>query len=337
MNSFQIPYQVQDTKGLELVLQSLVDAQNSNTVGGSINEIGGIIAFGGTIAPTGWLLCDGSAISRTTFSALFAVLGTAFGAGDGSTTFNLPNLKGRVPVGLDGSQVEFDQMGETGGAKTHTLVIGEIPSHSHIEKFSSGANNGVTGIGQTLNQSAVPGINSSYTTDVAGGGGAHNNLQPYQVVNYIIRYALPTKSGNLSTDLKIAFSGYGAGTQTLTANTWSKVSLSLEDYDLGNNFDTTNYRFLAPANGIYHFSGRWYNTTGGSFSRIIALFKNGSEVKRGSWLQGSSNYQAPVLATDLKLQVGDYIELYAYVENVNSVLAHSISETFLTGHLITTT
>jgi len=89
---------------------------------------------------------------------------------------------GRVLVGVDTGQTEFDTLGETGGAKTHTLSTGEIPSHSHLEKFSSGANNGVTGIAQTANQSSVPGINSAYTTDVSGGGGAHNNLQPYITV-----------------------------------------------------------------------------------------------------------------------------------------------------------
>lgn len=68
--------------------------------------------------PSGWLLCDGSAVSRTTYAALFALLGTAYGAGDGSTTFNLPNAKGRVLVGQDAAQVEFDTIGETGGAKT---------------------------------------------------------------------------------------------------------------------------------------------------------------------------------------------------------------------------
>jgi microcystin-dependent protein len=78
--------------------------------------------FAGSTAPTGWLLCDGTAVSRTTYSDLFAITSTTYGVGDGSTTFNLPNLKGRVPVGLDTSQTEFDVLGETGGAKTHTLT-----------------------------------------------------------------------------------------------------------------------------------------------------------------------------------------------------------------------
>jgi hypothetical protein len=74
---------------------------------------------------------DGAAVSRTTYSDLFALIGTTYGAGNGSTTFNVPNLKGRVPVGLDGSQTEFDALGEAGGEKAHVLTIGEMPAHTH--------------------------------------------------------------------------------------------------------------------------------------------------------------------------------------------------------------
>lgn len=82
---------------------------------------GSIVAFTvfSTI-PTGWLKCDGSAVSRSTYATLFATIGTVFGTGDGSTTFNLPNLQGRVIVGINGSDASFDTMGEVGGAKTHT-------------------------------------------------------------------------------------------------------------------------------------------------------------------------------------------------------------------------
>lgn len=94
-------------------------------------------------APTGWLLCDGAAVSRTTYANLFAAIGTAFGAGDGSATFNLPNLKGRVIVGLDSGQTEFDTRGETGGEKTVTLALANMPTHSHT--VNSHSHGGVTG------------------------------------------------------------------------------------------------------------------------------------------------------------------------------------------------
>jgi microcystin-dependent protein len=185
---------------------------------------GSVQMYAGSTAPSGWLSCDGTAVSRTTFADLFAVLGTTYGSGDGSTTFTLPNMKGRVPVGLDSAQTEFDVLGESGGAKTHTLSTTEIPSHSHTidhnhSAFSTategghvhnifGNNTGVpagtNGFGVamltltsgTSNRNSDTGGAHSHSIDVPnftgssgnqGSGGAHNNLQPYIVLNYIIK------------------------------------------------------------------------------------------------------------------------------------------------------
>jgi len=149
---------------------------------------GTIAAYAGSKAPTGTLLCDGAAVSRTTYAALFAIIGTMYGTGDGSTTFNLPNLKGRVVVGRDAYQAEFDTLGETGGAKTHTLTESQIPSHAHNIKSASGANEGTI----NTNQLAIGREGTIYANknpiETAGGGQSHNNLQPYTVVNYIIYY-----------------------------------------------------------------------------------------------------------------------------------------------------
>jgi microcystin-dependent protein len=131
-------------------------------------------------------LCDGAAVSRTTYSALWDVLRNGgstspYGNGDGSTTFNLPNLKGRVPVGLDSSQTEFDTLGETGGEKTVTLTAAQMPVHNHTSLIL-GSGEGSTGIPVTAS------ANTNTTTGNAGSGEAHPNLQPYIVVNYIIKY-----------------------------------------------------------------------------------------------------------------------------------------------------
>ena len=139
--------------------------------------------------PTGWLLCDGTAVSRSTYSTLFGIVGTFYGVGDNSTTFNVPNLKGRVPVGLDSTQTEFDTRGETGGAKTHTLTAAEIPGHTHqVTIMGSDLSYGTAalqgsngGTQQSINAGEGGGSNPA-------GGGAHNNLQPYIVVNYIIKF-----------------------------------------------------------------------------------------------------------------------------------------------------
>ena len=157
---------------------------------------GVITQFGGSTAPTGWKLCDGTAYSRTvTYDTLFAAIGTTYGAGDGSTTFNVPNLKGKVPVGLDDSQSEFNLLGETGGTKTHALTESEMPRHNHGINPPAIVGTGTSGTGAYSptgndNQVAVTTYftGGSGTAQSASNGVAHQNLQPYIVVNYIIKF-----------------------------------------------------------------------------------------------------------------------------------------------------
>lgn len=105
---------------------------------------GAVLPFAGANAPTGWLMCDGSAVSRTTFAELFASIGTTYGTGDGSTTFNLPDLRGRVAAGKDnmggtpanrltaaGAGITGTSLGATGGNQTHTLTTAQMPAHNH--------------------------------------------------------------------------------------------------------------------------------------------------------------------------------------------------------------
>jgi prepilin-type N-terminal cleavage/methylation domain-containing protein len=117
--------------------QAQVDAKIA--AAGGVNEIydsqpaGSIIAWSTNTAPAGWLMARGQAVSRSTYSALFAEIGTTYGAGDGSTTFNLPDFSGRTPVGLDSTQTEFNALNGSGGAKTHTLTTAQMPSHTHLQ------------------------------------------------------------------------------------------------------------------------------------------------------------------------------------------------------------
>lgn len=122
----------------------------------SLIPVGCIVDFGGTAAPSGWLICDGSAVSRTTYADLFAAIGTTHGAGDGSTTFNLPDLRGRVRVGTNAGT--FTPVGAKGGEETHSLSISELASHSHSVS------------GETSQENAAH--SHSGTTD---SGGAHNH------------------------------------------------------------------------------------------------------------------------------------------------------------------
>lgn len=162
------------------VLTSNGTTWTSAAAGGS--PTGAIIAFGSVTPPAGWLACNGANVSRATYSALFAVISTTFGVGDGSTTFTLPVSARRTMVGSGGTGTGTlgSAVGNTGGAETNTLTTAEMPSHSHT----------ITSAGSTFGGNITQtGVNSgsAYTTSSTGGGGAHNNMQPSLIVAYIIK------------------------------------------------------------------------------------------------------------------------------------------------------
>jgi len=140
--------------------------------------------------PSGWLLCDGDDVSRTTYAGLFAVIGETYGVGDGSTTFNLPDFRGRailgvnnsgLPNGANGSFTTRDR-GDEGGVETHTLTENEIPAHVH-------GIGGASDLG-TLDDNDYrlnPGGSSVGNSKSTGGGAAHQNMMPFGVANYIIK------------------------------------------------------------------------------------------------------------------------------------------------------
>jgi microcystin-dependent protein len=230
----------------------------------------------------------GQAVSRTTYSGLFALLGTSYGAGDGTTTFNIPDYRGRTLVGHDASQPEFDVLGETGGAKTHTLTTAQMPSHTHVQNahnhtqdahghnisdpshahtqaahfhrvgldaaadgtldvslvqessaathagWGSNIDHTSGGARAVVTDQRAPVINASFTgvsvvgntatnqattatNQNSGLGEAHNNLQPYTVVKWIICAA--SSSGNFDTEVQTALVIEQANLSSKSANT----------------------------------------------------------------------------------------------------------------------
>ncbi len=154
---------------------------------------GSVMPYAGTIEPSGWLFALGQAVSRTTYAALFAAIGTTYGAGDGSTTFALPDLRGRVVAGKDdmgGSSanrltnqsggLDGDVLGATGGAETHTLTTAQLASHSHNLTYGSGSF-------ASISPAGAGGSSASKATSSTGSNQQHNNVQPTIILNYIIK------------------------------------------------------------------------------------------------------------------------------------------------------
>lgn len=153
---------------------------------GDAMAVGDIKIIAYDTIPTGWLLCDGTAISRTIYSALFALIGESYGAGDESTTFNLPDLRGRTPIGAGtGTDLSPRLLGDAIGAETHQLTIAEMPAHDHSLRLrdSQSANN--LSIVRAGNADPVA-VNAGAVGN-RGGDTPHNNMQPSLVANFIIK------------------------------------------------------------------------------------------------------------------------------------------------------
>lgn len=150
------------------------------TITGDTFPVGAITLWSGTTTPQNWLLCDGREVSRETYSELFAAIGTVWGAGDGSTSFNLPSYTDKFPLGAGGDV----DLAETGGEKNVTLTVEQIPAHGHRMVSYSGAGD----VNDGYNASVGNGMGAkSLQTNTIGGGEAHNNLPPYAGSYYIIK------------------------------------------------------------------------------------------------------------------------------------------------------
>jgi len=177
------------------VFKSNVSIGGTLTGGGAIPS-GTLLPYAGATAPTGYLLSFGQAISRSTYAALFSAISTTYGVGDGSSTFNVPDLRGRAVAGQDdmggpsadrltdqAGGVNGDTLGDTGGLETHTLTVAQLAAHTHsITPMRQDAPR--VGGGSANVYDAYDG---TITTSSTGSDGAHNNVQPTIILNYIIK------------------------------------------------------------------------------------------------------------------------------------------------------
>lgn len=348
-----------------MVIGKLSDGSGGGSGGGTVEALpaGSIIEWTTTTAPANWLICDGAAVSRTTYASLFAVIGTTYGAGNGTTTFNLPDLRGRVPVGVNGAT--FGWLGSQGGSEAVSLTTTQLPAHNHtitltdpghshansattdsqgghshtvtvsggahthiLPMAASGAPNSVndiplrasggadgnfrtsfeaTGSGYgsatgTHSHSTSVSTNGAHSHNVTmsnagaytgmsassantGGGGAHNNLQPYLVVNYIIKYSNGDTAGDSQLTQRVSTLEAvppfvhldRTTTQSIPDNAYTAISWNSEANDNANMWSSGTNITVTKA-GIYSITASvsWPNSTTGS--RTARILRNGTAI-----------------------------------------------------------
>lgn len=247
-------YVIPDGAGARFTLNETPDPNNwivtpFGAAVGDATPVGQIVAFALSTAPLGWLECSGTAVSRTVYPDLFAAIGTTYGDGDGSTTFNLPNMVDRMPIGGGG----LYDLSTTGGEAAHVLTAAEMPAHNHIEGFAfqSGRSPsyGSNTAGVTCSQHAgtyADGTSKAPNalTSTSGSGAAHNNLPPYVAVLYCIKAfnaAVTPAEADIAAliaetqtqNAKIAAINSGAPDATFYIGSWAYSTCYLQDHGLG--------------------------------------------------------------------------------------------------------
>jgi len=159
--------------------------------GGNTSPSGMIMAFGSAVLPTGWLVCDGTAVSRTIYAALYAIIGTTWGPGDGVSTFNVPNLQNRFLVGA--GNFGFATLG---GATNFTLSVAQLPSHTHTitdpghthTDFAASSTNTAGAAAGAVTTGGMTGSNTTgITINNTGSGSPVNFVPPYAAIIYAIK------------------------------------------------------------------------------------------------------------------------------------------------------
>jgi microcystin-dependent protein len=303
------------------------------TPGASVlTPVGSIVPYGGSEAstPAGWLFCGGQAVSRSTYADLFAVVSTTYGAGDGSTTFNVPDLRGRVLAGKDNmggtaanrltsgvSGVTGTTLGAAGGDQriqdhTHTFsgtTGNDSPDHSHsIGKAFDASAYGWSifggGAGWTLNGSTnTSGASTRHTHTFSGttanhnqtSGGASQNVQPTIVTNYIIKALADTVTGSIGSVLT------GAAGGDLTGTYPNPTITNITNAPVHNSNTSLSFRTSGTERMSIDANGRTLRP----YQPVASLYKNsglytgtvswsGSYVNTGSIWNGATRVTVPI-------------------------------------------
>ena len=248
--------------------------QGAQGLSGASEPVGSIILWGGDSVPDNYLPCVGSAVSRTEYSDLFSVIGTQFGEGDGSTTFNLPDFSGLAPVGIDDSDTNFNVVGKTYGEKTHTLTKAETPSltgsiqtrqqndNNTIDIYPTGSveesvftytkNGGDRWNNMGSGWAASNSNNARIDFDNGGEDEPHNNIQPSIAMKFYIKAYQATATpaqvvdsldGNSTTDAP-SVHAVNSKINSLVGDTdtWHEITELLSGFKLYDEAEPVQYR-----------------------------------------------------------------------------------------------
>lgn len=175
-----VPDRMDDTQ----LLQALEMLFGGSGTSSATVPVATILPFAGSVAPEGFMLCDGAELLASEYADLFSAIGSTYGVGQAAGSFKLPDLRGRSPIGVgQGEGLTERVVGASGGAEQHQLTVDEMPSHNHSAAL----------VGGTLRRYGMleePQYHNSghfQEMETDGGDQPHNNMQPFLVVNYIIK------------------------------------------------------------------------------------------------------------------------------------------------------
>jgi microcystin-dependent protein len=176
-----VPDRMDDTQ----LLQALETLFGGGSSGGGSVPVATILPFAGSVAPEGFMICDGAELLAADYGDLFTAIGTIYGVGQAAGSFKLPDLRGRAPIGTgQGDGLSDRVIGAVEGEETHQLTIDEMPSHDH--KYGAMHQN-YYGMNAYTYAGVSPSAQVQYSVSPTGGDQPHNNMQPFLVVNYIIK------------------------------------------------------------------------------------------------------------------------------------------------------